>query len=99
MQCPVCKGTCPQDRCLKQLELPLIPPAANLLEFRAIQKFTAACRQQWPGAVITLRPNSEFVHQHEDPPAGDLPAPMMTDERLSDGQRNEVTGSDADGIR
>jgi hypothetical protein len=60
--------TCGKTDCAHQLELPRLTPAANLLEFRAIQKFTAACRQAWPGSKITLRPNSEFVHQHEAPP-------------------------------
>ncbi len=26
-------------------------------EFSQIQRFVAACRQQWPGAKIVLRPN------------------------------------------
>jgi hypothetical protein len=71
--CPMCGKT----GCAHQPDLPLLSPAANLLEFREIQKFTAACRQQWPGAVIALRPNSEFVHQHEAPP--DDPANLKTE--------------------
>jgi hypothetical protein len=26
-------------------------------EFHQIQKFVAACRRQWPGAIILLRPD------------------------------------------
>jgi hypothetical protein len=33
-------------------------------EFQQIQNFVAACRRQWPGAVIVLRPN------RDGPPAG-----------------------------
>ena len=33
-------------------------------EFHQIQKFAAACRRQWPGAKIVLRPNED------GPPAG-----------------------------
>jgi hypothetical protein len=53
--------TCGKTGCAHQGELPRLSPAANLIEFRLIQKFTAACRQQWPGAVIALRPNSDFA--------------------------------------
>jgi hypothetical protein len=77
--CPTCGGT----NCAHQTELPLLSPAANLLEFRAIQKFTAACRQQWPGATIALRPNPEFAHPREATP--DNPANLMT-ERQSNGR-------------
>jgi hypothetical protein len=58
--------TCGLMACAHQPELPLVPlaPAANLFEFRDIQKFTAACRQQWPGAVIVLRPNSDFESRY-----------------------------------
>jgi hypothetical protein len=28
-------------------------------EFYQIQKFAAACRRQWPGAMIVLRPNQD----------------------------------------
>jgi len=38
----------PQQRCAD---------AANAREFQRIQTFAAACRRQWPGAVIVLRPN------------------------------------------
>jgi hypothetical protein len=31
--------------------------AANAQEFHQIQKFVAACRRQWPGAIIVLRPD------------------------------------------
>jgi hypothetical protein len=77
------------------MELPL-SPAANLIEFREIQKFTAAVRKLWPGAVITLRPNSEFTCEREDAPS-DLGTPM-TDERIADGNGDEATGDDASGI-
>jgi hypothetical protein len=33
-------------------------------EFNLIKKFVAACRRQWPDAVIVLRPNQD------DAPAG-----------------------------
>jgi hypothetical protein len=31
--------------------------AANAQEFHQIQQFVAACRRQWPGATIVLRPD------------------------------------------
>jgi hypothetical protein len=31
--------------------------AANAQEFLQITKFIAACRRQWPGAMIVLRPD------------------------------------------
>jgi hypothetical protein len=31
--------------------------AADAQEFQQIQKFVAACRRQWPGAIIVLRPD------------------------------------------
>jgi hypothetical protein len=31
--------------------------AAEVQEFHQIQKFVAACRRQWPGAIIVLRPD------------------------------------------
>jgi hypothetical protein len=77
--CPICG----QAGCAHQPELPLLTPAASLIEFREIQKFTAACRQLWPGAKIVLRPNPEFVHPHEAAP--DNPANLMT-ERQSNGR-------------
>jgi hypothetical protein len=30
-------------------------------EFHQIEKFVAACRRQWPGAMIVLRPDGEPV--------------------------------------
>ena len=30
---------------------------ADAQEFHQIQKFVAACRRQWPGAMIVLRPD------------------------------------------
>ena len=30
---------------------------ADAQEFHQIQKFAAACRRQWPGAMIVLRPD------------------------------------------
>ena len=42
-------------------------------EFYQIQKFAAACRRQWPGAKIVLRPNEG------GPPEGaDAPPPNQT---------------------
>jgi hypothetical protein len=79
-ECPVCRGV----SCHHQPELPPLKPAANLFEFREIQKFTAACRKQWPGAKITLRPDSSFVRQHENPPM-DVGL-TMPDERNEDGR-------------
>jgi hypothetical protein len=70
--------TCGKTGCAHQPELPLISPAANLIEFREIQKFTAACRQLWPGAKIVLRPNSDFAHPREC--TSDEPATLMTEE-------------------
>jgi hypothetical protein len=32
---------------------------ADAQEFHQIQKFVAACRRQWPGAMIALRPNQD----------------------------------------
>lgn len=32
---------------------------SNAQEFFHIQQFVAACRQQWPGAKIVLRPNQD----------------------------------------
>jgi hypothetical protein len=66
------------------MELPLITPAANLIEFRTIQKFTAACRQHWPGAAIMLRPNSEFAHPRETTP--EEPANLTTEKGHADGR-------------
>ena len=30
---------------------------SELSEWKQIKKFVAACRRQWPGAMIVLRPN------------------------------------------
>jgi hypothetical protein len=64
--------TCGRMHCEHQPELPITPlkPAADLFELREIRKFVAACRAQWPGAKITLRPNSEFVCEHDAAPIG-----------------------------
>jgi hypothetical protein len=35
--------------------------AAAAREFHQIQKFVAACRRQWPGAIIVLRPDGALV--------------------------------------
>ena len=35
-------------------------------EFQKIQKFIAACRQQWPGAKIVLRPNEDDASSGAD---------------------------------
>jgi hypothetical protein len=90
--CPVCRGYgCPPDRCLAQLDLPLLKPAANLFEFRDIQKFVAACRKAWPGAKITLRPNSEFVREHDAEPIGFVVG-MPDNRSLDHGTGLEPTG-------
>lgn len=72
--------TCGLMACVHQPELPLVPltPAANLIELREIQKFTAAVRKLWPGAVITLRPNSDFetyryLESYRYPRRGEVP--------------------------
>jgi hypothetical protein len=89
--CPVCRGYgCPPDRCLAQLDLPLLKPAANLFEFREIQKFTAAVRKHWPGAKITLRPNSEFVCEHDAAPIGFI-GNTPTDDGDQDANASEPT--------
>jgi hypothetical protein len=47
--------------------------SADLLaahEFHQIKKFVAACRQQWPGAKIVLRPN-----ESGPPPGAGAPLP------------------------
>lgn len=44
-----------------QWRRPFVTGAAR--EFHQIQKFVAACRRQWPGAKICLRPD------HDDAPA------------------------------
>jgi hypothetical protein len=40
-------------------------------EFHQIQKFAAACRRQWPGAMIVLRPdgvpNGANAADHSEP--------------------------------
>ena len=47
-----------------------LSPAAfeNAREFQKIQKFAAACRQQWPGAKIVLRPNEGDASSGADAP-------------------------------
>jgi hypothetical protein len=74
-------------RCKHQPELPImaLKPAADLFEFRDIQKFVAACRKEWPGAKITLRPNSEFVREHDAEPTGDVVGEPDADERIDHG--------------
>jgi hypothetical protein len=81
--CPICE----RMRCDHQAELPLtsLKPTADLFELREIQKFAAACRKQWPGAKITLRPNSEFVREHETEPTGDVVGAPDAHERIADG--------------
>jgi hypothetical protein len=46
---------------------------ADAQEFRQIQRFVAACRRQWPGAIIVLRPNGALVGA--SPPSDLNPAP------------------------
>jgi hypothetical protein len=81
--CPVCE----RMHCAHQPDLPLAPlkPAADLFEFRDIQKFAAAVRKIWPGAMITLRPNSEFVRNHDAEPTGDAVGEPDAHERITDG--------------
>jgi hypothetical protein len=42
-------------------------------EFQQIQKFVAACRRQWPGAMIVLRPDG--VRTGASTPTNPKPAP------------------------
>jgi hypothetical protein len=44
-------------------------------EFREIQKFAAACRRQWPGAMIVLRPNEGGSPEGADVPPNPESAP------------------------
>jgi hypothetical protein len=37
-------------------------------EFHQITKFVAACRRQWPGSMIVLRPNEDGAPQVQAPP-------------------------------
>jgi hypothetical protein len=53
-------------------------------EFHQIQKFAAACRRQWPGAMIVLRPN-----QGGPPPGADAPPP---DQNLHQKGPDHVSG-------
>ena len=41
-------------------------------EFRQIQKFVAACRRQWPGARIVLRPDHDAASAPADARADNL---------------------------
>jgi hypothetical protein len=88
--------TCGCMHCAHQRELPLEPlkPAANLFEFRDIQKFAAACRKQWPGAVITLRSNSEFVREHDAEPIGFVVGAPDAHERIANGSGFDPTNDD-----
>ncbi len=53
----------------------------NAREFQKIQKFAAACRQQWPGAKIVLRPNEGGASPGADgPPNPQNPAPGVDHE-------------------
>jgi hypothetical protein len=47
--------------------------AAEVQEFQQIQKFVAACRRQWPGAMIVLRPDG--VRTGASTPTNPKPAP------------------------
>jgi hypothetical protein len=42
-------------------------------EFRQIKKFVAACRRQWPGAMIVLRPDGAPIGANA--PFNQKPAP------------------------
>ena len=44
-------------------------------EFLQIHRFVAACRQQWPGAKIVLRPNHGVASIGADAPTNPKPAP------------------------
>jgi hypothetical protein len=44
-------------------------------EFHQIKKFVAACRRQWPGAKIVLRPNDGGPPQGADAPPNSESAP------------------------
>jgi hypothetical protein len=90
--CPVCR----RMHCQHQPDLPLAPlkPAADLFEFRDIQKFVAACRKAWPGAKITLRPNSEFVREHDAEPIGFVVGAPDAHERIENGTGFEPTNDD-----
>jgi hypothetical protein len=37
-------------------------------EFHQIKKFVAACRRQWPGAKVTLRPDRDGLSTGADAP-------------------------------
>jgi sirohydrochlorin ferrochelatase len=47
-------------------------------EFQRIAKFVAACRRQWPGAMIVLRPNEGSPPEGADAPPNPEPAPERT---------------------
>ena len=47
-------------------------------EFQQITKFVAACRRQWPGAMIALRPNEGGPPQGADAPPNSKSAPERT---------------------
>jgi len=42
---------------------PVATDKSDAQEFFQIQRFVAACRQQWPGAKIVLRPNTDAASQ------------------------------------
>ena len=44
-------------------------------EFFQIQRFVAACRQQWPGAKIVLRPNKDGASIRVGAPISPNPQP------------------------
>ena len=48
-------------------------------EFLQIHRFVAACRQQWPGAKIVLRPNYGVASTGADAPINPKPAPQGKD--------------------
>jgi hypothetical protein len=41
-------------------------------EFQQIQKFAAACRRQWPGAQVVLRPDHDAASAPADAPDDNL---------------------------
>jgi hypothetical protein len=67
-------------------------------EFNLIKRFVAACRQQWPGAKIVLRPNQDGASTGADVPINPEPAPgdpVMISENFTD-DLNTPTEADLD---
>ena len=61
---------------LCRLGLPLSSrEMSDAQEFNLIKRFVAACRQQWPGAKIVLRPNQDGASTGANAPINPEPAP------------------------